>query len=351
MESGSPHTNPPGPPPGAGPAGHKKASGAKRLVAGIVFVALFLAINAAIDRAFLLYRIDAGYDVALPFRLDPYPDRYRIAILGDSRSLCHVNPHIIGDDCINLAALWEGYAITYYKLRDILDQSPQQLRTVVLPVDRHSFSASRESQHRDRYWAPHADMLDITLASGHPLRNLVGYIKNSLFAYANLPTQLDRFIRPGELEWPLRARTEKGYLPLRTQNFSALAPEQRKEAAKRMAGTVVGPDTPWWCDEMGLHLRRILGLCRDRGIQVVLVRYPITPEFDAALNQHIPAADYQRKVDQILAEFPGTPLLDYTRLYLDRPDLFSDPGHLNDTGATAFSERLRQDLQNLAPAE
>ncbi len=90
---------------------------------------------------------------------------------------------------------------------------------------------------------------------------------------------------------------------------------------------------------------RILALCRANGIRVIGVRYPLSPELQAAVARRYDS----RPVRALLQAAPPDTLLDYATVFARQPHFFQDPDHLSPRGATALRRRLLTDLRALPP--
>ena len=94
-----------------------------------------------------------------------------------------------------------------------------------------------------------------------------------------------------------------------------------------------------------IYFEKILHLCQDHGVRVVMVRMPMTKEFNIEEGKLVPEEKLFAEVQAITKNYPNfVRALDYHDLFEDHPEYFFDPDHLNIKGADLFSERLAADL-------
>ncbi len=88
-------------------------------------------------------------------------------------------------------------------------------------------------------------------------------------------------------------------------------------------------------------LPEVIRLCRENGIQLVLVRMPILRYYDPA-TRPIGLDDYIQDLSAYLKE-NNVPFLDFDQKDMP-PEFFSDSLHLNEQGKTRFTEQLTDSL-------
>jgi hypothetical protein len=95
------------------------------------------------------------------------------------------------------------------------------------------------------------------------------------------------------------------------------------------------------------YLRKILELCRERGVEVRLVTFPVTQEYAAAAVDSFGVDSTLAAGLEVVADYGAVPILNYLSLFHDRAGMFGDSDHLNGTGAEALSQTLSRDLDAL----
>jgi hypothetical protein len=86
---------------------------------------------------------------------------------------------------------------------------------------------------------------------------------------------------------------------------------------------------------------RLLDLAADNGIALVFVRFPVSPEYNAAASAYIgDVGAFYAPMLELIEGTPNATFIDAHEMYFDRLDYFSNSEHLNGTGAEAFTRYL-----------
>ena len=131
-----------------------------------------------------------------------------------------------------------------------------------------------------------------------------------------------------------------------SQAFSDI--NKAKAADARYVGTFQGYDV---VSPVSLeYFQKTLRLAKERNIMVVLVKLPVTREFDDTFTRHNFSTDEYynvifNKVDLILGN--NYKVLDYHDIFYEHDEYFEDPDHLNYFGRDIFSKILYEDLEKL----
>lgn len=267
------------------------------------------------------------------------PAGARIAFLGDSHVVDSLDPGRI-DGAFNFASDGESYIHNFYKLRWLAERVPS-LRSIVLPVDVHSFSSYRANRMPvTPEWARYIDYLEIGRLRGrwpHFARELLVL---RLFGFRG---EYRRFWEQGLLARgrPPAANIDRGFIP-RAGFFlkkGRIMRGQRRARRQLQGVELFSPD-------MVLYFNRILGLARERGLKVVLVRFPVTPEYLREVETLVAVDDFYARVRRLAG--PGVSFIDRHQALQHPPGrFFRDAQHLNLDGAERFSDLIRSDLERL----
>ena len=86
---------------------------------------------------------------------------------------------------------------------------------------------------------------------------------------------------------------------------------------------------------------RILSLCEERGIRVLLVRLPLGDTYLEAMPD---LAESDAMIERTADAFQDAELFDARRAFARRPQLFADVDHLNREGAARLSRSVARRL-------
>lgn len=316
----------------------------RRTLRGVLFVLIFGLLNWGLGRLYV--RREMARSSLGSMERDFEQDRGQITTLavGDSHMATGFDPRV-SNGAFNFALYGESYVYNYFKLKHILARNPQ-IRTILLPLDLHSFSNWRADRElRDFYWVRYANYLDLAWRSRRPFEYLGKYIRGRFFPYLG---ELGAF-------WtaPRKERLKRPGRPLEfIQGFvvrSGTYDEDRERlAARRVRLHFFGHKA---YDELAAHyFGRILDLCAARARTLVLIKFPLSkPYFRLATKRIRPEQIYNR-VDEMIRPYPDVKVFDYQTVFFDRDrELFDDPDHLNEAGARVLSLDIMRRLSG--PAE
>jgi len=93
------------------------------------------------------------------------------------------------------------------------------------------------------------------------------------------------------------------------------------------------------------YFLKTLSLAKENNLTVILVSYPVSKEFDEAMEKlGITKDDYYSTIfdgiDSVLDEYM---YFDYYDMFFYNPELLFDPDHLNSNGAETFTKKIYED--------
>ena len=265
----------------------------------------------------------------------------RRLFVGDS----HVRRGVVAqriEGAFNFAALGESYALTYYKLKDALDDPTVsgRVETVILSADLHSFSGYRAGRITNAaYYRPMIDLSEAATRTGLYLEYYSLAPRSAFFAYAGSGLDLLRHLRRIATRTH-RARPSAGAFEAHPGRF--IESPDRSEEAETRALAHFGQGQPF-DESMFEYFLRSIALIQEKGLRAVVVSYPVTREYAAAASELL-AEDPDRRVEAALEGLDGVTWLRYRETYFDRPQLFADPDHLNLAGAIVLAAQLAEAL-------
>lgn len=310
----------------------------RRIAKAVIFLAVLAAIHAGLRQAYYAFITPQDSYLRRQQEFTAHLGPYDIALFGDSHALISVQPGILGS-AANLSQLGEGYVERYYKFHYNLRKNPGKIKTIILPLDLHSFSpawgenfnvvsSSRYVNFPDYLW--HGGL------SSQAVRNVFHYY---VFPYADCTPAIYEAL-------PSRKQETMNQNIARLGRSLADTPASM-EQIKRLFNEHYGEDREWFSEKALFYFNRIKALCHKEGIRVVFVRFPVSEQYVDAASRFIPLEEFDALTQELVSDWPGAVLLDYRSLYFGRDDLFTDLNHLNVEGSTLFSQRLRGDLAQL----
>jgi hypothetical protein len=262
-------------------------------------------------------------------------------IMGDSHPMLGLNPALIGH-AFNWAGTSEYYFLTRLKIKKALsDAHVEKPYALLLPLDLHSFSAKGNRlllQHEldDYFWQKHLNYNEIT-SRKLPEIFLRWWISARFFPYAG------QFYQPLASMKGMKYKIQPdGFVPDET-NFGKLTRSERISAARSRYQAHFGNSIE--TDSLQINaLAEIMQLCSTHNIHLFLIAFPLSDEYLKEAEADSRIKQVQRLQQNFIRK---NTFLNYQHVFRNRPELFSDPDHLNTRGAEMLSRMLKTQLEKL----
>ncbi|MFC2155581.1 hypothetical protein ACFLRB_03700 [Acidobacteriota bacterium] len=307
-----------------------------------LFLLLFIALNHAVGRWFLEKRLAGSRTGFIDREFHKVEKKIEILAMGDSHVATGIDPRVF-QHAFNFSLYGENYIYNYYKLKYILKRNPQ-IKTIILPVDIHSFSSWRADRFlHDFYWIKYVDYLQVGYDKGEVLRFVGKYIKGKWFPYIGeyetafgLP-QLDERKRQVALPEIIR-----GFV-VKRETF-----EKNRKKRTRQRVRLHYQNHHYVDDVVARYFEKILKLCAFYKKNLVLVKFPVTEIYFRYASDQVPVEELYDRAKRLIKTYPNVRLLDYQNLFFENDaPYFDDPDHLNRHGAKILSQKIRRDLKDL----
>lgn len=261
--------------------------------------------------------------------------------VGASHAACSFDPkQIPGSE--NIARSGEPIFFTYYKLRKVLSDNPQ-IKRVYLSFGPIHISKYQDINVFDTNSNSRNMYLDyFFLLNEKDYRHFDWYNEDFLVARSKFNFGLPlSYLRDLKLTFKLH----RGTLTNSSFNFWGgqilsnevhLQPEYIDKKIKLYfyAGDELVGLSPVAID----HFRSIVQLCKEKNVQLMLVRTPLHKSFAGKVPEYY-NREYELLVTDILAKSENIIMVDYSGLEL-KDEFFLDGDHLNATGSAYFTKLL-----------
>lgn len=315
----------------------------KRLIRNAFFFGLgFLVLSAALQWAYLTYVVKGGAEAEVNEQLEKRAGEIKRLFLGDSHVMKAIDTTLIPGSFV-YAFTNENYALNHFRFQRLLEKEVQP-QLVLIPFDLHSFS-----QYRRDHIAAWADLrrtkdyLELGKQKGQYFQHLVQFLRASTFDYVGNYRRILYAVYPAV---PRYMEMEGGkWLPMDSTGIAMFDTDLEKDselAAKAHFGEGHSYPDP----VMENDLDKILALCHQGGIDVVLVKYPVTQAYYEKSLEWLGKVDAS-PINEYYFRGKALPIFDASLEFADRKDLFLDSHHLNENGKAEFSKRLAVWLENL----
>ncbi|MHB8481157.1 MAG: hypothetical protein ACYDBV_00240 [Nitrospiria bacterium] len=267
--------------------------------------------------------------------------------MGDSHPAYGVDPEYLSDDFYNFSYPSENLIMTYLKLKYAVGEK-KEIKYIVLPLDFHIFSDYRRNgSDYSRYFL---------LSSINKIYQIVGIrdiLKSVLKYYLPLSSYYNR---QQFIEYLFRklkivlshhsdnkvskniSISEYGHITS-PGNYNNLSDQEKsQEVSSRIKEQMKRP-----LDDrlLSFYFEKILIYCKDNGIKVIGIRYPVSKEYYSSL----PMSELVQVSKEMEKQTPYFFFIkDYSHLYFQNPDYFANSDHLNNNGSLNFAKVLRSDF-------
>ncbi|MCK4677479.1 MAG: DUF1574 family protein [Bacteroidales bacterium] len=307
----------------------------------VLFLLALIVANTVLDQLYKRFVVHNLLNNTKDEQFDAYTGTLKYLSLGNSHNC--VNTYIL-ENSFNYGSPGENYIQSYYKLKSILEKPGKRPENVILFADISSFGPlTADRLEYNSYWIKYIDYFE--LAKIKKDRDILSkWLEGKFFSFAgnykDIQLTFIYAIKIGKLE------LHNGYRPHR--DFKNFAREQNRTKQARAKANIYLSKQDYPDKDILFYFEKILQLCQDHGINVILIRIPVTREYFEEASNIVPVDELYEQVQVICANYPNvTRFLDYHDLYFDHPEYFFDPDHLNPRGSDLFTERLKLDLEGL----
>lgn len=285
-----------------------------------------------------------------------------ILVLGDSHAYSGITASPFKTNPIKWVAPGEGYMLNYYKLEYGLKQFKPKI--VILPLDLHSFSSVRYRIRDDSYWVKYADYLEVGAVAGKRLYYAKKYVKGRFFPYVGAgPTindwamkdifklQKDGMMMRRELN--LKPKKKKGRAKKNRAKKNQVKKSQVKtprqpRAERTLAQTKANMqfrNKDYFHKPMVTYFKKILSLCRENDITVLLVKYPVSRDYYQRVSELVPLQRFNRQVRGVLNDYDNYFILDFQNIFFSGMENMRDVDHVNKKGSRRISRKIAKFIE------
>ncbi|MCX6247533.1 MAG: hypothetical protein NTW10_07355 [Bacteroidetes bacterium] len=307
----------------------------------LVFILLAVAINTLLNfgynRGMFYFRQCRVQDEQ--FR--NYPDTLKYLMLGNSHN--RIDPALLGNGFSYIMPK-EVYTQTYYKLKYILEKTNKKPEYIFLSIDPVNFSPRVEKEMAfDGYWRKFVNYFELLRERNDP-----GYFRNWLdgyfFSYAGNYRYMLMSVVFRKTDLGL---IKNGYIPAR--NYRNFSKEPDRESLGFKIATVYlssygGISTL----EDTRSYQKILTLCRQHKIHLILLRMPFTDEYLKYARRMINLDQLDREIVALTRKYCDDFIVfDFRNDFKGKPELFFNADHINPDGASIVSNKIKEELSKI----
>lgn len=300
----------------------------------LLAAALNFLFNAAYDRWMYYFRLARTQDK----QFAAYNDSLQYLMLGNSHN--RVNPEIMGNGFCYIMPK-EVYAQTYYKLKYILEETDKRPENIFLSIDPVNFSPKAGSELPfEGYWKKYLDYSELAREYDDPgyfwywfTGNYFSYVGNYRYAYMSV-----QFFNAD------LGTIKNGYIPARDYKNFAKEPNREilaygiaKAYLSSYSKTSQLGDTKYYL--------KILDLCRQYHIRLLLLRMPLSDEYLRYAGKMIDIEKLDREIIDLTRKHCNNfEVFDYRNEFRGKSEYFFNADHINPEGVAIVTQKIKAEL-------
>ena len=305
----------------------------------LIFILLVLGLNALLNIVYnhwmYYFRLARLQDE----QFEAHPDSLKYLMLGNSHN--RINPAILGNGFCYIMPK-EVYTETYYKLKYILEKTNKRPENIVLSIDPVNFSPRAGSELSfDGYWRKYLDYDELARESHDP-GYLFNWVTGNFFSYVGNYRYVLMSVQFLNADL---SQIKNGYIPAR--DYLNFAKEPDREAsgfgiasvylASYAKNSTLG-DTKYYC--------KILSLCRQYKIHLILLRMPMTDEYLKYARKLVDLDKLDREIiDVTRSHSDDYRAFDFRNEFHGKPEYFFNADHVNPAGVSIISMKIKNELE------
>ena len=272
---------------------------------------------------------------------EPEKSRAEVLFLGDSHFVSGIEPSLFGIPSANLSFAGANYMASYYILKKLIDEMPN-LKTVVLPVDLHSFSSFRTDEiQKYLFWDQFIDYDELHRISKKRQRQFLRMtVLSKDFGRKSFAGNLREFVlgRPKNLPDPTENIVE-----------TVASAEMKDKALLKARQQFDGQEI--FDPVLLIYFEKILNLLKERNIRVITVQMPVSEVYLESIKPYVSKEELKTKVlDNPKYKNSITANFDFLNYYSGQSEFFSwagwrDGDHLDAQGRIRFSKAFAQKIK------
>lgn len=311
----------------------------KLIIKLIIFLLLLLAVNSVFNS---LYKKNMAMNRLFNLQdeqIADYHDTLRYLMIGSSHNC--VNPQILGNS-FNYATPNENYIKNYYKLKSLLENKNIYPEYIILNNELPLFSPFASTRFKyDSYWIKYVDYFELAREKNDN-DYIYKWLEGNYFSYVGKFKEI-------LMSLYLLSDTNKvinGYRqPPDLKNF---ADRKKSMEIARSRAILYLSDFKHLNEEMLEYFNKIMSLCRENNIKVVLLSMPVSNEYYNATFEVANVEHLNNEVDSVVGLYKDMAIqLNYEKVFFDHPEYFYNPDHLNPMGADSVSRLIKKDLEQM----
>lgn len=290
------------------------------------------------DEEYAMYRQQKDY-------VTKNPDANRVLIIGDSRTKAGFIPDELSDSCYNLALGGTTPIEGYYTLREYLEHHPAPECVVIAYAPMHYMDV-------DALWTRNIYFHVMNREDTAELFQIAAGCQNNeniLIENYRLEYAMYRFYMPNKYCTALKNAAFIGRHGANVSKYQQMTLERGHNffGLANGSGDVNGEAKEadfTSSDVITIYMQKIFDLCSEQGIRVVVEQLPMNETSRSILTEDF-KSHYRQYMDELALANPTVQI--FGDFYMYPNDYFGDADHLNQAGASAYCQFMKERYPDL----
>lgn len=290
------------------------------------------------DEEYAMYRQQKDY-------VTKNQDANRVLIIGDSRTKAGFIPDELSDSCYNLALGGTTPIEGYYTLKEYLEHHPAPECVVIAYAPMHYMDV-------DALWTRNIYFHVMNREDTAELFQIAAGCQNNeniLIENYRLEYAMYRFYMPNKYCTALKNAAFIGRHGANVSKYQQMALERGHNffGLANGSGDVNGEAKEadfTSSDVITIYMQKIFDLCSEQGIRVVVEQLPMNETSRSILTENF-KSHYRQYMDELAIANPTVQI--FGDFYMYPNDYFGDADHLNQAGASAYCQFMKERYPDL----
>ncbi|MDD4603525.1 MAG: hypothetical protein PHF97_06935 [Bacteroidales bacterium] len=307
-----------------------------------IFILLILAVNVLLNTAYnrwmYYFRLSRNQDK----QFEVYSDTLKYLMLGNSHD--RINPAILGNGFCYIMPK-EVYTQTYYKLKYILEKTNKKPENILLSIDPVNFCPRAENELAfDGYWRKYLNYFEVARELHDP-EYLLNWVTGTFFSYIGNYKYI--FMSAIFFNADLH-KIKDGYIPARNYRNFANEPDREALGFEIATAYLSSYSNKSMLGET-IYYRKILALCQQYKIHLILLRMPMTDEYLKYARKMVDLDKLDRDIMEVTRNHCNDfEIFDFRNEFHNKPWYFFNADHINPEGVRIISKKLKYALEKKA---
>ncbi len=263
--------------------------------------------------------------------------QYDVLFFGDSHVERSIDEKKMGNRFCSVAYYGENNVMNYYRLKYYFENDLFKPKYIVLPCDVVTFAMGYNLYRTNTFfYYSFIPISELTYFEKDLFSAYYNFFKIKIFPYTEWQYGLN-------LANPNRVAKGKEKFAERTEAEKISNSQNFVQKELMCSGNSKNLFSPIAID----YLKKTIALCKEHNVKMVFIKFPMTRNLLNEVKYHVDSSSFVSRPSEKIIDAHRIPIVDFERVFINKPELFIDCHHLNIYGKEKFTPLLKQKLDSL----